>query len=224
MSVLEYTVIPEIITPMKASEILGKVKYHINLFRPIPATKLKMNRPYQILDKKDLRKCFPELLTLAESLHTTVEKFAGIPLELMDDEIRSIRLHRYVGTDEGLLWHIDGAYYTALLTLENSNHSGFEIFTLKQSRFLAFLVYPLYFWQSFFSFFNPKRVVVNSGDLVIMYGGKVVHRTFNDVAQGERIILAVSFNPVSYNERSLRSFLLRWLNVTVRLVSKNRTD
>lgn len=219
-----YKVFPSFLSQGEVDLLLGEIDSQKSLYRHIPSSTFKTNLPYYILDGKNARKHIKGMQELADSrLRGLVEKFAGRKLKPMDDVKRSLRIQRYTHEGEGILWHIDSGYYTALLTLRNDSKGGIDIFSLPKSKWLVKFAYLLYFWQRLFHLFKPAKVVLDPGDLVIIYGGKAVHRAFNLVKGKERVVLAVSFDPADKKVGWLRTQLLNRFNVTIKTVVNGGT-
>ena len=221
MPLRHYELRKKYLSPQQVKDLLNFAEQRPDLFRTIPANKYGMSTPYQLLDGEEMRKHYPESLALAEPIRKIMEEFMGRKLRFIADDFRNFRIHRYKAGTEGLLWHIDGALCSAIITLDNPNQSGIEVFTLAKSRIISLLVYPLYWLQPLFSWFRPERIVTEPGDMVVLYGGKAVHRTVDNGPGGQRTILALSFREAE-EKFSLRAWLLNSLNVTVKEVAKKQ--
>jgi hypothetical protein len=160
-----------------------------------------------------VRRHLPALAALAEGpLLAAARDLAGEPLELMRDPKRNLRLQWYRGRHEGFRWHIDGGLYGALLTLTNENDGDTEVLTRGQSRWLWPLAYALYPFPRVLELARPTPLEARAGDLVLLRGGEIVHRGVNRRDEGERLLLAVSYDPVGRARSKLWDGVARWLN------------
>ena len=101
-----------------------------------------------------------------------------------------MRVQVYERRDHGFRWHFDGHPYVALVTLENTNQGQTQFISAGLSRWLRFLLYPLYAFPQIFSLFPRSTVETRPGDLLVMRGGRVLHRGVTLADEGERILLA----------------------------------
>ena len=176
------------------------------------------NIPYHLLDGDEIREQYPELLSLVDSIQPIAENFVGERLKLMTDNKRNFRIHSYRGQGEGILWHIDGASYTALITIDNDHKGGIEIFPLKISFLMIIPVYLFYFTQKIFTLFRPKTIICNQGDVLIIKGGRALHRTIPQSDGQIRSVLAISFDPRDRKTSWFRRNILNKLNGNEELV------
>lgn len=190
---------------------------HAHKIRLIPVTFLRRNKSYRIFDGEDLRSCDARLISaLLEKVKLFAEEKTGESLVLLSDIKRNIRIHIYENADEGILWHIDEATFTALITLRNETQTGIDVFNRNISKFLLPMVYAFYWLQSIFLLFLPKRVILKPRDMILIAGSRLIHRAFNGQS-GSRAVLAVSFHPLQLKVGWFQKFVI-WLNVNKELV------
>jgi hypothetical protein len=158
--------------------------------------KAGMNLPYRVVDGNDVRELLPDVYALVTGpLHAALQEAAGVPLELMRDRKRAIRIQRYQGRSEGLRWHLDGGLFSILLTLVNTNGGSTEIIGRDLSRRLKWVPYLLFPFAGVLERFPREAVVSEPGDLILMHGGVTIHRGTNPRDDGERLVLVASFDP-----------------------------
>ncbi|MFP5490233.1 MAG: hypothetical protein ACLGG0_01935 [Bacteriovoracia bacterium] len=198
-------------------ELRNKIKRKESHFKPIEA-KFGFNLPLSLLNGIEIRKNFPEIVSFAETnIKELVEREVGTPINLMRDNLRSIRIQRYTSPKEGFLWHIDGADYTVFITLSNTLKGGTEYISFKRSLLLK----PLVYFYPFLVLFNrcswairpfaPRRMLGEPGDLILLQGGKSAHRTYCESESGERQILAISFDRVTKPKNPIWDFIAQKL-------------
>ena len=198
--------------------ISKNIKANENLFRTIP-TKFGFNIPFHVIDGNELNRVMPELLNIANTkIKDEMEKFVRVPLRLISDPVRRIRIHRYLKNSEGFMWHRDGAEFTALIVLTNSLEGGTEIIPIKQSRWILPFVYlfPFTILLNKFSWptklFKPYKLIGKTGDASFLKGGRSVHRTTSLKESGDRQVLAISYDPVDKKQMKIWDFLANKLN------------
>lgn len=173
--------------------------------------KLGMNAPYSVLDGRQVRARAPEIAELADGpMRAALETALGLPLQLMRDPKRDLRVQRYA-RGEGLFWHIDGGTFGAVLTLCNDARGTVEFISPRASRVLGPATYVLFPFQRVFSLARSHVVEPAPGDLMLIAGKRVVHRAYtpND---GARIVIAASYDPVGMRRPIVRDAIARWLN------------
>ena len=79
-------------------------------------------------------------------------------------------------------------------------------------RFLRFLLYPLYAFPQVFSVFPRRSVTAEAGDLLVMRGARTLHRGITLSDQGERILLAYTFDSPGKKPNPFRDWIARRLN------------
>jgi hypothetical protein len=126
--------------------------------------------------------------------------------------IDGVQVQVYERRDHGFRWHFDGHPYVALATLENSNEGQTQFISPGLSRWLRFLLYPLYALPQIFSIFPRSTVTAKPGDLLVMRGGRVLHRGVTLLEEGERILLAYTYAEPGHQPNPFRDFVARRLN------------
>jgi hypothetical protein len=168
---------------------------------------------YRVLDGDQIRASAPEVVTFgAERVQPVAERFAGEPLQYLDFSKRAIRYQVYEREGDGFRWHFDGHSYVALVTLANTNQGETHFISIGLSRVLRFLLYPLYAFPRLFSLAPYRRVRAAPGDLLIMRGGKSLHRGVTRSKQGQRLVVAYTFDERGKKPSALRNFIARRLN------------
>jgi hypothetical protein len=140
------------------------------------------------------------------------EEFAGAPLAPLGSSRRSMRVQVYERRDHGFRWHLDGHPYVALVTLENTNDGQTQFLSPGLSRWLRFLLYPFYAFPQVFSLFPRSSVATRPGDLLVMRGGRVLHRGITLLDEGERVLLAYTYAEPGSRPNPFRDWIARRLN------------
>jgi hypothetical protein len=206
-----YRLFPGFLSAAETERLLRMVREQSS-FQPV-AAKAGMNLSYQVVDGNRLREELPDLFALASGvLRETAQALIDQPIELMQDPKRSVRIQCYRRKADGFLWHLDGGAYGALLTLVNTNEGATDLLTPRLSRFLKPVPYLLFPFQRLLELARPTRIVAGPGDLLILHGGTVIHRGVMQLDEGERILLAVSFDPVGRKKSRIWEWLARRLN------------
>lgn len=206
-----YRLFPGFLSEAETERLLRMVREQSS-FTPV-AAKAGMNLSYQVVDGNRLRDELPDLFALASGLlRETAQALIDQPIELMQDPQRSVRIQCYRRKADGFLWHLDGGAYGALLTLVNTNEGATDVLTPRLSRFLKPVPYLLFPFQRLLELARPTRIVAGPGDLLILQGGTVIHRGVMQLDEGERILLAVSFDPVGRKKSRIWEWLARRLN------------
>ena len=173
--------------------------------------KLGMNAPYSVLDGHQVRDHAPEIAELAAGpMRHALEAALGLPLQLMRDSKRDLRIQRYA-RGQGLFWHIDGGTFGAVLTLANEARGTVEFISPRVSRVLGPATYILFPFQRVFSLARAHIVEPAPGDLMLIAGKRVVHRAHTRNA-GARIVIAASYDPLGMRRPIVRDAIARWLN------------
>lgn len=102
--------------------------------------------------------------------------------------------------------------YMALVTLKNTNGGQTQFISPGLTRFLRFLLYPLYAVPQVFSVFPRRAVTAQSGDLLVMRGARALHRGITLSDEGERILIAYTFDSPDKKPNPLRDWIARRLN------------
>jgi hypothetical protein len=206
-----YRLFPGFLSPAETERILERVRERAR-FQTV-AVKAGMNLSYQVVDGLRTRDEFPDLFAMASGcLQETAQTLVEQPIALMGDLKRSVRIQYYRRKTDGFFWHLDGGAYGALLTLVNTNQGATDLLTPRQSRFLKPAPYLLFPFQRLLELGRPTRIVTEPGDLLIVHGGSVIHRGVMQLDEGERILLAASFDPVGRKKSKVWEWLARRLN------------
>jgi hypothetical protein len=141
-----------------------------------------------------------------------MERFAGEPLQPLGSSRRAMRVQAYERRDHGFRWHLDGHRYVALVTLKNTNRGQTQFISPGLTRFLRFLLYPLYAVPQVFSILPRAAVTAAPGDLLVMRGGSTLHRGITLDDEGERILIAYTYDEVGKEPNRFRDWIARRLN------------
>jgi hypothetical protein len=208
---LGYRLFPGFLSAAETERLLEQVRQQ-GRFQPV-AAKAGMNLSYHVVDGNRLRAELPDLFALAAGrLQETAQALVDQPIELMQDPKRSVRIQCYRRKEDGFLWHLDGGTYGALLTLFNTNDGGTDLLSPRLSRLLKPAPYLLFPFQRLLELGRPTRIVGMPGDLLIVHGGAIIHRGVMQHDEGERILLAASFDPVGRKKGPIWEALARRLN------------
>src|SRR4051794_20445846 len=120
---------------------------------------------YRGIDGAQIREHLKAVEELGETRgRPLVEGFAREPLAPLGSARRAMRVQVYARRDHGFRWHFDGHPYVALVTLVNSNEGQTQFLSPGLSRWLRFLLYPLYPLPQIFSVFPRSTVAMRPGD------------------------------------------------------------
>jgi hypothetical protein len=206
-----YRLFPGFLSAAETERLLEKVREQAR-FQTV-AAKAGMNLSYHVVDGNRTRDELPEFFALASGLlQETTQSLIDQPIELMRDPKRAVRIQCYRQKSDGFFWHLDGGAYGALLTLVNTNQGATDLLTPRLSRFLKPAPYLLFPFQGLLELARPTRIVTAPGDLLILHGGAIIHRGVMQLDEGERILLAASFDPVGRKKSAAWEWLARRLN------------
>jgi hypothetical protein len=168
---------------------------------------------YRVIDGDQIHDRLPAVEAFGETrVRPLTETFAGRPLSPLGSSRRAMRVQVYERRDHGFRWHFDGHPYVALVTLENTNQGQTQFISSGLSRWLRFLLYPLYAFPQVFSLFPRSTVETRPGDLLVMRGGRVLHRGVTLSDAGERILLAYTYAEPGRKPNPFRDWIARRLN------------
>ena len=168
---------------------------------------------YRVIDGDQIHKELSEVEQLGdERVRPLAEEFAGHALRPLGSSKRSMRVQSYLRQEHGFRWHLDGHAYVALVTLKNTNGGQTQFISPGLTRFLRFLLYPLYAFPQVFSIFPRRAVTAQSGDLLVMRGARSLHRGITRSDQGERVLIAYTFDAPGKKPNPLRDWIARRLN------------
>lgn len=207
-----YRHVPGFLEGEKLRELASRVEERQDLFTEVHG-RGGLGPRYRVIDGDQIRAHLPEVAALGESrVHPLVEGFAEAPVQPFGSSRRSIRVQSYERRDHGFRWHLDGHSYVALLTLKNDNQGQTQFISPRLTRFLRFLLYPLYAVPQVFSLFPYKGVTAAPGDLLVMRGTRAIHRGVTLSDTGERVLIAYTYEAPGKEVSPLRDWIARRLN------------
>ncbi len=168
---------------------------------------------YRVIDGDQIHAHLPAVEEFGESrVRPLAEEFARRALSPLGSSRRSMRVQAYERRDHGFRWHLDGHPYVVLVTLENTNDGQTQFLSAGLSRWLRFLLYPFYAFPQVFSLLPRSSVATRPGDLLVMRGGRVLHRGVTLSDEGERILLAYTYDEPGRKPNPFRDWIARRLN------------
>jgi hypothetical protein len=168
---------------------------------------------YRVIDGDQIHEMLPEIEALGDRrVRPIAEEFAGHALRPLGSSKRSMRVQAYERQEHGFRWHLDGHAYVVLVTLKNTNGGQTQFLSPGLTRFLRFLLYPLYAVPQVFSLFPRRAVTAQAGDLLAMRGARAIHRGITLSDQGERILIAYTFDAPDKKPNPFRDWIARRLN------------
>ena len=207
-----YQFSPSFLTAPETEHWRQRVESRRTLFRQV-ATKAGMNLSYGVMNGHQIQDELPDLFELVQGrLHKALQDAADLPLALMRDRKRAVRVQWYRRRDEGFRWHVDGGMYSVLLTLVNTNQGATEMIPPRWSRYLKPVPYVLFPFQGLLARMPTTVIRSQPGDLLLIHGGAVIHRGTNDRSDGERMVLVASFDPVGRRRTPVWDWVARRLN------------
>jgi hypothetical protein len=168
---------------------------------------------YRVIDGDQIHQKLSEVEKIGDRrVRPLAEEFAGHALRPLGSSKRSMRVQAYERREHGFRWHLDGHAYVALVTLKNTNGGETQFISPGLTRFLRFLLYPLYAFPQVFSIFPRSAVTAKAGDLLVMRGARALHRGITLSDQGERILIAYTFDSPGKKPNPFRDWIARRLN------------
>ena len=168
---------------------------------------------YRVIDGDQIHKLLPEVEVFGDQrVRPLAQEFAGADLRPLGSSKRSMRVQAYERREHGFRWHLDGHAYVALVTLKNTNGGQTQFISPGLTRFLRFLLYPLYAVPQVFSIFPRSAVTAQAGDLLVMRGARALHRGVTLSEEGERVLIAYTFDSPDKKPNPLRDWIARRLN------------
>ncbi|MEO8275425.1 MAG: hypothetical protein ABI639_04355 [Thermoanaerobaculia bacterium] len=168
---------------------------------------------YRVIDGDQILARLPAIAALGASrVRPLAEDFAGHPLQPLTSSKRAQRVQSYSRREHGFRWHFDGHAFVALVTLENGNEGQTHFISPRLSRWMRFLLYPLYPFPQLFSALPYEVVTARPGDLLVMRGARVLHRGVSRADAGRRVLLAFTFDPPGKKANPFRDAVARRLN------------
>ena len=123
-----------------------------------------------------------------------------------------MRVQAYARREHGFRWHFDGHDFVALVTLENGNEGQTHFLSPRLSRWMRFVLYPLYPFPQVLSVLPYAAVTARPGDLLVMRGARILHRGVTRAETGRRVLLAFTYDPPDKRSNPLRDAIARRLN------------
>lgn len=207
-----YRHVPGFTTGEELSRLRQLVEDHRNLFTDVHG-RGGLGPRYRVIDGDQIHAGLPEVEDFGfRRVRPLAESFAGGSLRPLGSSRRSMRVQAYERRDHGFRWHLDGHSYVALVALENANGGQTQFISPGLTRFLRFLLYPLYAFPQVFSIFPHSTVTLAPGDVLVMRGARVLHRGITLSDEGERILIAYTFDEPGKKPNPLRDWIARRLN------------
>jgi hypothetical protein len=207
-----YRHVPGFLSGEELSRLNRLIEEHEDLYTEVHG-KGGLGPRYRVIDGDQIHEKLPEAEALGDQrVRPLAEEFAGEPLCPFGSSKRSMRVQAYERRDHGFRWHLDGHAYVALVTLKNTNGGQTQFISPALTQFLRFLRYPLYPVPQVFSIFPRRAVTAQAGDLLIMRGTRALHRGVTLSDQGERVLIAYTFDPPGKQPNPLRDWIARRLN------------
>jgi hypothetical protein len=207
-----YRHVPDFLSGDELSRLTRLIEDHEDLYTEVHG-RGGLGPRYRVIDGDQIHEMLPEVENLGDrQVRPLAEEFAGHPLRPLGSSKRSMRVQAYERREHGFRWHLDGHAYVALVTLKNTNGGQTEFISPRLTRFLRFLLYPLYAVPQFFSIFPRRAVTARAGDLLVMRGARTLHRGITLSDQGERVLLAFTFDPPDKKPNPFRDWIARRLN------------
>ena len=207
-----YRHVPGFLSAEELGRLTRLIEDHEELYTEVHG-KGGLGPRYRVIDGDQIRASLPEVEALGESrVRPLAEEFAGEPLRPLGSSKRSMRVQAYERREHGFRWHLDGHAYVALATLKNTNGGQTQFISPGLTRFLRFLLYPLYPVPQVFSVFPRSAVTARPGDLLVMRGARALHRGITLSDEGERILIAYTFDAPDKKPNPFQDWIARRLN------------
>ncbi|MEP7013674.1 MAG: hypothetical protein ABJC13_25410 [Acidobacteriota bacterium] len=204
--------VPEFLSADEVHRLTRLIENHEDLYTEVHG-RGGLGPRYRVIDGDQIRENLPDLKELGLArVQPLAEKLAGRPLQPLGSSKRSMRVQAYERREHGFRWHLDGHAYVVLVTLKNTNGGETQFLSPALTRFMRFLLYPLYAFPQVFSIFPRRSVTMAAGDLLWMRGGRTIHRGITLAEEGERILLAYTFDPPDKKPNPFRDWIARRLN------------
>lgn len=207
-----YRHVPGFLSAEEVARLTRLIEDHEDLYTEVHG-RGGLGPRYRVIDGDQIHESLPEAEELGDKrVRPLAEEFAGEALRPLGSSKRSMRVQAYERREHGFRWHLDGHAYVALVTLKNTNGGQTQFISPALTRFLRFLLYPLYAVPQVFSVFPRRAVTAQAGDLLVMRGRRTLHRGVTLSDQGERILLAYTFDRPDKKPNPLRDWIARRLN------------
>jgi len=130
--------------PGEVASLVALVDRHDALFRDVHG-KGGLGPKYRVIDGDQILAELPAVAELGDRrVRPLAEDFAGHPLRPLNSSKRAMRIQVYARREHGFRWHLDGHDFVALVTLENGNEGQTHFLSPRLSRWMRFVLYPLY--------------------------------------------------------------------------------
>lgn len=207
-----YRHVPGFLSNEELSRLTRLIEDHESLYTEVHG-RGGLGPRYRVIDGDQIHEKLSEVEEIGDRrVRPLAEEFAGEPLRPLGSSKRSMRVQAYERKEHGFRWHLDGHSYVALVTLKNTNGGQTQFISPALTRFLRFLLYPLYAVPQVFSIFPRRAVTAQPGDLLVMRGGRALHRGITLSDQGERILIAYTFDSPDKKPNPFRDWIARRLN------------
>jgi hypothetical protein len=207
-----YRHVPDFLSAEEQSRILSLIESHEELYTDVRG-KGGLGPRYRVIDGDQIRARLPDVEELGDRrVRPLAEAFAGHALRPLGSSKRSMRVQTYERREHGFRWHLDGHAYVALVTLRNTNRGQTQFISPTLTKLLRFLLYPLYAVPQVFSVFPRRTVTAEAGDLLVMRGARAIHRGVTLSDEGQRILIAYTFDPPDKKPNPFRDWIARRLN------------
>ncbi|HEX2225188.1 MAG TPA: hypothetical protein VHN15_13390 [Thermoanaerobaculia bacterium] len=204
--------VPGFLTDEELQRLRGRIESRQDLFTAVEG-RGGLGPRYRVIDGDQIHAELPEVEAFGDTrVRPLAEQFAGRPLQPLGSSRRSMRVQSYERRDHGFRWHLDGHSYVALVTLRNDNQGQTQFISPGLTRILRFLLYPLYAVPQVFSIFPHQDVTAGPGDLLVMRGATALHRGITLADEGERTLIAYTYDDVGKKPNPFRDWVARRLN------------
>lgn len=207
-----YRHVPGFLSGEELSRLARLIEDHEDLYTEVHG-RGGLGPRYRVIDGDQIHTKLAEVEELGtQRVRPLAEELAGHALRPLGSSKRSMRVQAYERREHGFRWHLDGHAYVALVTLKNTNRGQTQFISPALTRFLRYLLYPLYAVPQVFSIFPRRAVTAEAGDLLVMRGARTLHRGITLSDQGERILLAYTFDSPGKKPNPFRDWIARRLN------------
>jgi hypothetical protein len=196
----------------EVADLAALVERHDGLYAEVHG-KGGLGPRYRVIDGDQILAQLPAIAELGDRrVRPLSEDFAGHSLAPLSSSKRAMRVQSYARREHGFRWHFDGHDFVALVTLENGNGGQTHFLSPRLSRWLRFLLYPLYPFPQLFSIFPYEAVTAAPGDLLVMRGARILHRGVSSSENGRRVLIAFTYDPPGKRANRFRDAIAKRLN------------
>ncbi|HEX3130284.1 MAG TPA: hypothetical protein VH394_23310 [Thermoanaerobaculia bacterium] len=207
-----YRHVPGFLSAEELGRLLGLIESQEELYTEVHG-KGGLGPRYRVIDGDQIHERLPAVEDLGDRrVRPLAEEFAGHSLRPLGSSKRAMRVQTYERREHGFRWHLDGHAYVALVTLRNTNRGQTQFISPGLTKLLRFLLYPLYAVPQVFSVFPRRAVTAEPGDLLVMRGARAIHRGVTLSDEGQRILIAYTFDPPDKKPNPFRDWIARRLN------------